>query len=197
MSLLCRLKKLVHKGLLKQEDLYRIIIIPKEQENKVIQMRDATPEERESINKYINNINKLTGVSFDNLEKESCEDCKEVASILRGTGMTLDNCIKRHEIWASDNRISPDIREEHEQIAEWLKDYKRLLEQYTIPFDFELYQAGLMDIPKGMIEILDQIRSEIEEYRDGMQWDSGLLNKWEAINYILEHIIDKYKKGEE
>lgn len=36
MSLLCRLKNLVHKGLLKKEDLDRIVIIPKGQENKVI-----------------------------------------------------------------------------------------------------------------------------------------------------------------
>jgi len=32
MSLLCRLKNLVHKGILKEEDLDRIVIIPKEQE---------------------------------------------------------------------------------------------------------------------------------------------------------------------
>ena len=32
MSLLCRLKNLVHKGILKKEDLDRIVIIPKEQE---------------------------------------------------------------------------------------------------------------------------------------------------------------------
>lgn len=32
MSLLCRLKNLVHKGILKEKDLDRIVIIPKEQE---------------------------------------------------------------------------------------------------------------------------------------------------------------------
>lgn len=32
MSLFCRLKNLVHKGVLKKEDLDRIVIIPKEQE---------------------------------------------------------------------------------------------------------------------------------------------------------------------
>lgn len=32
MSLLCRLKNLVHKGILKEKDLERIVIIPKEQE---------------------------------------------------------------------------------------------------------------------------------------------------------------------
>jgi len=102
MSLLCRLKNLVHKGLLRKEDLDRIVIIPKGQENKVIKMREATPEERASIAKYINNISKLTGVNFENLEQD------------------------------------------------------------TVLFDFELYQAGLMDMPNGMIEILDHIRAEIK-----------------------------------
>lgn len=43
--------------------------------------------------------------------------------------------------------------------------------------------------------ILDKIRAEIEEYRDTMPWESESLVKWEAINYILEQIIDKYKAG--
>lgn len=38
----------------------------------------------------------------------------------------------------------------------------KALEQDTVPFDFELYQAGLMDMPKGMIEVLDRIRAEID-----------------------------------
>ena len=34
-------------------------------------------------------------------------------------------------------------------------------EQDTVPFDFELYQAGLMDAPEGMIEVLDAIKAEV------------------------------------
>lgn len=83
MSLLCRLKNLVHKDLLKKEDLDRIVIIPKEQEIKVIQMREATPEERKSIAKYVNNMSTLTGVSFDNLEQGSCDDCISRAELLK------------------------------------------------------------------------------------------------------------------
>ena len=45
--------------------------------------------------------------------------------------------------------------------------------------------------------ILDKIRAEIEEYRDGMRWNSESLIKWEAVNYVLEHIIDKYKAESE
>lgn len=40
---------------------------------KVIKMRDATPEERESIDKYIKSISTTTGVDFWDLEP--CEDC--------------------------------------------------------------------------------------------------------------------------
>lgn len=41
-----------------------------QQESVIIKMRDATPEERESIYKYINSISKPTGVDFWNLEQE-------------------------------------------------------------------------------------------------------------------------------
>ena len=37
---------------------------------KVVKMRDATPEERESVNKYIKSISKPTGVDFWDLEQE-------------------------------------------------------------------------------------------------------------------------------
>ena len=41
---------------------------------KVIKMRDATPEERESIGKFIKNISKPTGVDFGDLEQEPSDD---------------------------------------------------------------------------------------------------------------------------
>ena len=42
------------------------------------EMRDATLEERESIDKYIKSISKPTGVKFEALEQEpkKCKDCK-------------------------------------------------------------------------------------------------------------------------
>ena len=43
-------------------------------------------------------------------------------------------------------------------------------------------------------EVLDKIREEIEEYRDAMPWENKSVIKWEAINYILEQIIDKYRE---
>lgn len=69
------------------------------------------------------------------------------------------------------------------------------LEQDTVPFDFELYQAGLMDMPKEMIKVLDQIRAEIDEESTK---SFGYPN-WErakALEWVLS-IIDKYKAGSE
>ena len=45
----------------------------------VFKMRDATPEERESIDKYIKSISKPTGIEFDKEQEPKtghCEDCK-------------------------------------------------------------------------------------------------------------------------
>ena len=49
---------------------------------KVIKMRDATPEERESIDKYVKSISKPTGVDFWDLEQEPCEDAISRQTVL-------------------------------------------------------------------------------------------------------------------
>ena len=64
----------------------------------------------------------------------------------------------------------------------------------ALQYDRNQYTKGYED---GKNEILDKIRAEIEKYRDSMRWNSESLVKWEAINYVLEHIIDKYKTGSE
>ena len=43
--------------------------------------------------------------------------------------MTLDEAIKHTEFVANKNTTNCFCAEEHRQLAEWLKDYKRLLEQ--------------------------------------------------------------------
>ena len=86
------------------------------------EMRDATKEERDSVNKYIKSISHDTGVKFDDL-------------------MTLDEVII-HAEKVADGRIILDSNdekeckryaEEHRQLAEWLKDYKRLREKEQPP----------------------------------------------------------------
>lgn len=40
--------------------------------------------------------------------------------------------------------------------------------------------------------VLDKIRTEIEEYRDSLSWESKSIVEFGVINYILEQIIDKH-----
>ena len=71
----------------------------------------------------------------------------------------------------------------------------KALEKDTVPFDFELYEAGLMDMPKGMIEVLDKIRAEIE----------ALPKTYPFVNHFdmyvkeddVKEIIDKYRVEKE
>lgn len=63
----------------------------------------------------------------------------------------------------------------------------------ALKYDRHQYQKGYSD---GKNDILKKIRVKIEEYRDTLQWSSESLIKYEAINYILEQILDKYMKGE-
>ena len=88
--------------------------------------------------------------------------------------MTLDEAIKRYISNAfyekSDGNLQGYL--EFNQLAEWLKDYKRLLEQEPI---------------------LNKIRSEIEAYQsDAFYPDDVMMNR----RMILE-IIDKYKEEKE
>jgi len=38
--------------------------------------------------------------------------------------MKIDDAIRRYESWSKDDRIETFIREEHRQIADWLKELK-------------------------------------------------------------------------
>ena len=80
-------------------------------------------------------------------------------------------------------------QEEFNDYIQTLNKIMDWLEQDTVPFDFELYQAGLMDMPKGMIEVLDKIRAEIKE-------ESRFCPLTEGLERALE-IIDKYTAEKE
>lgn len=109
--------------------------------------------------------------------------------------MTLDEAIKHCEDVASDYSDAKKIHamnhrfekshkcemssEEHRQLAEWLKDYKRLLEQRSI---------------------LDKIRTEIEELNPV---DYGSMFSYESHNgakYMKDdvlQIIDRHREEAE
>lgn len=65
--------------------------------------------------------------------------------------------------------------------------------QDTVPFDLELYQAGLMGMPNEMIEVLDKIRAEIEQLSTTKSTETCrvYIDADDFKKNVLE-IIDKY-----
>ena len=195
MSLLCRLKNLVHKDLLKKEDLDRIVIIPKEQENKIIQMRDATPEEIESINKYVNkyvnSISKLTGVSFDKLEQEHCDDMvsrgvfdqvkweRDVAiEQLKELGYVLGQKIEPCEDCISRNKVL-EGKEIHQSC-----DGVEIINGYAVPVE---YIEQLPPVtPKT--DVLDKIRAIVIKWQNDTWWTDNV--SYECMQKIADLIAE-------
>ena len=70
MSLLCRLKNLVHKGLLKKEELDRIIIIPKEPSDDMVSR---------GVFEQLEKLGYVLGQKI-----EPCEDCISRNKVLEG-----------------------------------------------------------------------------------------------------------------
>ena len=83
-----------------------------------------------------------------------------------------------------------EYAEEHRQLAEWLKDYKRLLEQE--PFMNKPCVAHQV-CHEDKAKVLDKIRAEIEkEYLA----EGHPLGYWDGIDKCLQ-IIDKYRTESE
>lgn len=97
MSLFCRLKKLVHQGILKKEDLDRIVIIPKEQEPcedcisreevcdyiaEFVNHEYATDRERELVKNIIGGIQHLPSIQPTTKENLVVEDCISRKAVL-------------------------------------------------------------------------------------------------------------------
>jgi hypothetical protein len=64
--------------------------------------------------------------------------------------------------------LRTDFKCESDTMVDFCNTIIKALKQDTVPFDFELYEAGLMDLPNEMINILDKIRDEILEYIDDL-----------------------------
>ena len=128
------------------------------------------------------------------IDEEACEECP-----LYGTTGT-DHCEKdcvRLAINALEQDPCTDAISRQAVLME--------IDKYLcgVPFEEKGIDEVIKDLPLVIpaekmgrwidADVLDKIRAEIEEYRDTMPWESKSLVKWEAINYILEQIIDKYK----
>lgn len=81
MSLLCRLKKIVHKGLLKQEDLDRIVIIPKEPSDDTVSrgVFEQIKWERDVAIEQLEELGYRLGQKI-----EPCKDCISRNKVLEG-----------------------------------------------------------------------------------------------------------------
>ena len=66
-----------------------------------------------------------------------------------------------------------------------------------VPFDFDLFEAGLMYLPKDTVDVLDKIRAEIEEVELNITYKENYKvgGTW-GLRKALE-IIDKYKAESE
>ena len=76
---------------------------------------------------------------------------------------------------------------------------EKALEQDTVPFDFELYEAGLMNMPKVVIEVLGKIRDEVCDINDEIVLNPDSFYERKAYVRFSEviNIIDKYRKESE
>lgn len=98
--------------------------------------------------------------------------------------MTLDEAIKHCEEVAdgmTEQGKCTECANEHKQLAEWLRDYKRLLEREAV---------------------LDKIRAEIEQIKSIMNEEIINNNRKDLINFVngLNQslvIVDQYKSERE
>ena len=107
--------------------------------------------------------------------------------------MTLDKAIARYEIGAKLTwNGKPTVEaEECQQLAEWLKDYKRLLEQE--PFiNKPCVSEKVCEHDKQIV--LDKIRSEVTAITINGQVDEHtmFIRTGEQVKQMALGIIDKY-----
>ena len=84
--------------------------------------------------------------------------------------------------------------EDVSKAVETIREANKELEQDIVPFDLELYEAGLMSMPKEMIKVIDKIRAEIERLHYHPKLD--FIKNDKVVEMALE-IIDKYKAESE
>ena len=126
--------------------------------------------------------------------------------------MTLDEAIKHAENVAEEhtkyNRYGgfescDECAAEYRQLAEWLKDYKRLLEQEP-KSEWQHDHEVLKAYSDGANDILDKIRAEIEEeYGDydicewfaDYDYEENDISEYQQVGDVSDilAIIDKYR----
>lgn len=129
-SLRCKIKKWCYQGKITEKERDRLIqgLNDTDRIKKIndIKMRDATPEERESIDKYIKSISKPTGVDFWDLEQEPCDDAISRQAVINAIANTCfwlssDNW---EELMKCINSIPP-VNSPNPNTGHWIMDRKR------------------------------------------------------------------------
>lgn len=115
--------------------------------------------------------------------------------------MTREEAIDFGHFWLEVNDEAKVYKDSKSRTYEFFETVIEELEKDTVPFDFDLYQAGLMDMPEEMIKVLNEIRAEIEQLPTNTKtnWNGCCPDiDYPEIEYVdipkkqLLDIIDKY-----
>lgn len=154
-------------------DALDVAIKALEQEPYVVNTKDLSDDEIKKFEEVMKNVRVQV------IQQEPCDDCisrQAVLDLIADYDLSMGQVVRGIHALPS---VTP--------------------QQETVPFDFELYQAGLMDMPKGMIEVLNKIRAEIDAHREKLKimadddWYAGKIRGYDCA---IE-IIDKYKAESE
>ena len=104
--------------------------------------------------------------------------------------MTLDEVIKRFTSNAEYERTHGSLQGclEFRQLAEWLKDYKRLLEQ----------EPSTDAVSRQALRMIDEIKTEIENLPTDVELTDGSIREFAFKNYkkgLLKIIDEKVKEN--
>jgi len=108
----------------KYREAYNMAIEALKQEpklEKVFKMRDATPEERESVETYIKSISKPTGVDFWDLEQEPCEDCISRKDAIKIVENMLLGERNHKEVALEEMKALPSVNPQEPKTGHWIK----------------------------------------------------------------------------
>lgn len=123
---------------------------------KIIKMRDATPEEKESIDKYIKSISKPTGVDFWNLEQAPCDDAISREAVLLAIDGVKDNYGGLLDVARMVRKLPPVNPQPKTDTLDKIRGEILVLDDAD--YDFDGYYKAVTDA----LKIIDKYKAESE-----------------------------------
>ena len=121
---------------------------------------------------------------------EAIQHCEEVA---QENEKQFNSCPMKYDgAYVNNGETACKCAKEHRQLAEWLKDYKRLLEQE--PFMNKPCVAHQI-CHEDKIKMIDEIRAEILDICCDQYCENPLTAS--AVREMVLEIIDEYKAESE